>query len=43
LSFVVYNMNSEDEFNDFVVNKLIDSSSLEDEKKIYSDTTNIIA
>jgi hypothetical protein len=36
-------MNSEDEFNDFVVNELIDSSSLDGEKKIYLNVTNIIA
>jgi hypothetical protein len=36
-------MNLEDEFNDFVVNELIDSSSLDGEKKIYLNATNIIA
>jgi hypothetical protein len=36
-------MNSEDEFNDFVVNELIDSSSSEDEEKFDSDATDIIA
>jgi hypothetical protein len=43
LLFVVYSMNSDDEFNDFVVNELIDSSSSEDKEKIYSDATDIIA
>jgi hypothetical protein len=38
----VYSMNSDDEFNNFVVNKLIDSSSSEDEEKFYSDATDII-
>jgi hypothetical protein len=36
-------MNSEDEFNDFVVNELIDSSSLDGEENFYLDVTNIIA
>jgi hypothetical protein len=35
-------MNSEDEFNDFVVSDLIDLSSSEDEEKFYSDATDII-
>jgi hypothetical protein len=39
LSLVAYNMNSEDDFNDFVVNELIDLSSSEDEEKNYLDAT----
>jgi hypothetical protein len=36
-------MDSEDEFNDFVLNELIDSPSSEDQENFYSDATNIIA
>jgi hypothetical protein len=35
-------MDSEDEFNNFVLNELIDSPSSKDEEKFYSDVTNII-
>lgn len=36
-------MDSEDEFNDFILNELIDSSSLDDEDDFYYGATNIIA
>jgi hypothetical protein len=36
-------MDSEDEFNNFVLNEVIDSSSLDDEVNFYLDATNIIA
>jgi hypothetical protein len=35
-------MDFRDEFNDFIVNELIDSSSLDDEDNFYFDATNII-
>jgi hypothetical protein len=36
-------MNLEDEFNDFIVSDLIDSSSFNNENNFYFDTANIIA
>jgi hypothetical protein len=36
-------MNLEDEFNDFVVRDLIDSSSFNNENNFYFDAANIIA
>jgi hypothetical protein len=36
-------MDSQDEFNEFVLNELIDSPSWEDKESFYSDATNIIA
>jgi hypothetical protein len=32
-----------DEFNDFIANELIDSSSSDDEDNFYFDTTNIVS
>jgi hypothetical protein len=32
-----------DEFNDFIANELIDSSSLDDEDNFYFDITNIVS
>jgi hypothetical protein len=43
LSLVRYNIDSEDDFKDFVLNKLIESSSLDDEDNSYFDATNILA
>jgi hypothetical protein len=43
LSLVLYNIDSEDDFKDFVLNKLIESSSLDDEDNSYFDATNILA
>jgi hypothetical protein len=42
-STLSYSMDSEDEFNDFFVNELIDSSSSYDDKNFYFDTANIVA
>jgi hypothetical protein len=43
LSLVPYSMDSEDKFNDFILNELIESSSLNDEDNVYFDATNIVA
>jgi hypothetical protein len=37
----IYSLDSKDEFNDFVLNELIESSSLDDEDTFYFDATNI--
>jgi hypothetical protein len=43
LAMVICSMDLGDEFNDYIVNELIDSSSSDDEDNFYFDAANIVS